>query len=70
MLKDIFFPPLLFEINGEADSLNTLEDQKFKESSKLLGIYLVCKASDDNCLVSSLYKKLFFNIMVILFFPL
>lgn len=32
----IFFP--LLEINEEADSINKLDDQKFKDSSKLSGI--------------------------------
>lgn len=38
MLREIFF--FLFEINGKADSIHYLEDQKFQETSESSRIYL------------------------------
>lgn len=40
MLRDLFFLIFPFEINGKADSINELKDQKFQETSELSGIYL------------------------------
>lgn len=40
MLRDLFFLILPFEINGKADSINELKDQKFQETSELSEIYL------------------------------
>lgn len=50
-------------MNGEAYFINELKTQKFNEISVLLGTYLLCKASEDNILEFSPYKKLTFNFM-------